>query len=95
MSQQHATLLQFFATWCYPCKVLTPIVNAVETKMNDQLQVSRIDIDQEEDLASRFHIMAVPTLVLMKDNTEIWRHTGVLPEQQLKTALGSALSGKL
>lgn len=63
--------------------------------MSDQLRVSRIDIDQEDDLASRFHIMAVPTLVLMKNNQEIWRHTGVLSEHDLKTALGSALSGKL
>lgn len=95
MSQQHATLLQFFANWCYPCKVLTPIVNTVESKMNDQLHVSRIDIDQEEDLTGRFHIMAVPTLVLMQDNQEIWRHTGVLSENELKTALETALSGKL
>ncbi|SJZ77341.1 thioredoxin 1 [Chitinophaga eiseniae] len=95
MSQQHATLLQFFANWCYPCKVLTPIVNAVESTMSDQLRVSRIDIDQEEDLAGRFHIMAVPTLVLMQDSQEIWRHTGVMSEHELKTALGTALSGKL
>ncbi|MBC9934176.1 thioredoxin family protein [Chitinophaga qingshengii] len=94
MSQQPAILLQFFATWCGPCKMLMPIVDSVATKMKDQLEVSRIDIDQEEELSGRFRIMAVPTLVLMKDNQEIWRQTGLLPESHLKTALEIALSGK-
>lgn len=98
MSQQTTgdspTLLQFFATWCRPCKVLSPIVDAIETKMSAQLQVARVNIDEEEGLTSRFQIMAVPTLVLMKNNQEIWRHTGVLSESNLKTALESALSAQ-
>ncbi|UIR54924.1 thioredoxin family protein [Sphingobacterium sp. SRCM116780] len=77
-------LLQFSAAWCGPCKMLTPIVNQVEQKINDLADVRRIDVDEEGELSIKFSIRAVPTLVLLdKNGTIFWRHTGLISEQDL------------
>ncbi|WP_160714881.1 thioredoxin family protein [Chitinophaga solisilvae] len=89
-----ATLIQFYATWCHPCKLLSPVVNTIEEKMSDTITVSRVDIDQEQEMTNQFHIMAVPTLVLLRGGREIWRHTGLLPEGNLRTAIAAAIAGR-
>lgn len=92
--ESQATLIQFFATWCHPCKILFPIVDAVGKKMKDRIHVNRVDIDSNPAMTDNFQVQAVPTLVLMKDGQEVWRHTGVLPESTLQHTLEAIITEK-
>lgn len=77
-------LLQFSAEWCGPCKMLTPIVDRVEPKINELADVKRLDVDKDREISLDFHIRGVPTLVLLdKDGAVYWRHTGLISEKDL------------
>ncbi|NML41343.1 thioredoxin family protein [Chitinophaga sp. G-6-1-13] len=83
-SEKKPVLLQFTATWCGPCKVLTPIINGLEEKVKAVVDIRRVDVDQESDLAGDFLIRGVPTLVLLDKNGGIhWRHTGLVSEKDI------------
>lgn len=76
-------LVDFYATWCGPCQMMTPILEQVNNLMKDQLQVVKIDTDKYPHLASQHGIQALPTLVLFKNGEPVERIEGVVPVQQL------------
>lgn len=73
------TLVDFFATWCGPCKMIAPVLEQLE-----DIDVIKVDVDEERDLAVKFGIQAVPTLVLIKDKQEIARTQGYHDLEDLK-----------
>jgi len=77
-------LLQFYAEWCYPCKMMMPVVNTLKVKLEDWLNVHQVDVDQQQELAIKYGIRSVPTFVVLKNNTEVWRSSGTLSEAALK-----------
>ena len=79
-------LLKFQADWCGPCKMQTSVLNQIKEKINVPIEV--IDIDIQMDLAREYDVRAVPTLVLINEEGEIKRHTGVLREPELLKFLG-------
>ena len=76
-------LLDFYATWCGPCKMLSPIIDDLSEDMS--LEVVKIDIDKNEDLVKEFGIMSVPTIVLLKDNKEVARNIGFITKNDLES----------
>ncbi|HEY9769355.1 MAG TPA: thioredoxin [Coleofasciculaceae cyanobacterium] len=76
-------LVDFYATWCGPCQMMTPILEQVGANLRDRLQVVKIDTDKYPNLASKYQIEALPTLVLFKDGQPAERIEGVLQAQQL------------
>jgi thioredoxin len=76
-------LVDFYATWCGPCRMIAPILDQVQTLLKDQLQVVKIDTDRYPELASQYEIHALPTLVLFKNGESVHRIEGVLPPEQL------------
>ncbi|MDB9315544.1 thioredoxin [Spirulina sp. CS-785/01] len=76
-------LVDFYATWCGPCKMMTPILEQVSQKMGDRVQVVKIDTDKYPKLASQYQIEALPTLVLFKNGQEAERIEGVVQTPQL------------
>ncbi len=76
-------LVDFYATWCGPCQMMTPILEQVGATLRDRLQVVKIDTDKYPNLASKYQIEALPTLVLFKDGQPAERIEGVLQAQQL------------
>lgn len=80
-------LLQFYAEWCYPCKMMTPVVNNLKVKLEDWLNVHQIDVDEQQDFAVKYGIRSVPTFVVLKNNKEVWRSSGTFAEAVLEELL--------
>ncbi len=76
-------LVDFYATWCGPCQMMTPILEQVGANLRDRLQVVKIDTDKYPNLATKYQIEALPTLVLFKDGQPAERIEGVLQAPQL------------
>jgi len=83
--------MDFSATWCGPCKMQKPILDEVEKKFKDQVEFKIIDVDQNRDLAKKYSIQAVPTLVIEKDDQVLKRFTGVTSADVLSSELQKAL----
>ena len=81
------TLLQFYAEWCAPCKMMMPVVNTLKEKLDDWLNVHQVDVDLHQELAVTYGIRSVPTFVVLKNNVEVWRSSGVLSEAALEQKL--------
>ncbi|MBQ2373908.1 MAG: thioredoxin fold domain-containing protein [Alistipes sp.] len=77
-------LVDFFAVWCGPCKVMHPVMDAVEAQMGATLDVIRLDVDNFEnhDVVSQFRINAVPTFILFYEGRQVWRRSGVMSESE-------------
>lgn len=76
-------LIDFYADWCGPCKVLEPILEEVSAEVNGKGKVIRIDVDKNQQIASQFQIRGVPTLILFKNGRQLWRQSGVTGKKQL------------
>ena len=80
-------LFDFFATWCGPCKMQTPIIEELAKKMGDVVEIRKIDVDQHMDLAEKYQIRVVPTLVIEKDGKIIQSLEGVTDAATLEKIL--------
>lgn len=83
-------LVDFFAEWCGPCKVLTPVLESVSKKVEGKVEIVKCDIDKFPDIASAFKVMSVPTLIYFKDGKGVTAMSGYLPEPQLMAWLDEA-----
>ena len=80
-------LVDFFATWCGPCKMMAPVLDRVALAKQGRAAVYKVDVDQEPELAQRFGVMSVPTLIVFKGGSIARQFVGVQPEQTLVEAL--------
>jgi thioredoxin len=88
-SSEIPVLVDFYATWCGPCQMMSPILEQVNAQMKDRLQVVKVDTDSYPQLASQHHIHALPTLVLFKNGQPVERIEGVVSAAQLVQRLQS------
>ncbi len=82
-------VVDFFATWCGPCKMLSPVYDSVETEMGNKAEFYKVDIDQSMELAERFVVTTVPTVIVFKDGKEMDRLVGFIPKESLKSKIES------
>jgi thioredoxin 1 len=80
-------VVDFHALWCSPCKIQSPILKEIATELRDRIKVIKIDVDQNSDIASRYNIQSVPTLIMFKNGKQIWRQSGVVSKNQLYNVL--------
>lgn len=76
-------LVDFFATWCGPCQMMAPLVEELAEEQSDVV-VCKVDVDEEEDLATRYRVMSIPTLLLFKKGELVAKNVGALSKDKLK-----------
>jgi thioredoxin 1 len=77
------TLIDFYATWCGPCKTMHPILDELKKHFGDKIRVLKIDVDKNQQIAEQLKIRGVPTLMLFKSGEKLWRESGVYPLNKL------------
>lgn len=80
-------LIDFSAEWCGPCKTLAPILKELASLMNGRIKILKIDVDKNQKIAAKYQIQGVPTLILFKAGTPVWRQSGVAPASQLQALI--------
>lgn len=76
-------LVDFFATWCGPCKMLGPILKEVKDNLEDRISIIKIDVDKNQELASQYQVRGVPTMILFQNGKQLWRQSGVLQKKDI------------
>ena len=82
MNSEKPVLLDFFASWCGPCRMVGPILDEIAEERED-IKVCKVDIDEQPELASRFRVMSVPTLMVMKEGKIVEQSIGARPKHQI------------
>ena len=82
-SKEKPVLVDFWATWCGPCKMLSPLVEELAGERSEQLNVAKIDVDENQAVSSQFGIMSIPTLILFKDGQPVKQLIGYMPKARL------------
>lgn len=81
-------LVDFHATWCGPCKMLSPIISSVAKTVGGNVRIVKIDVDKNQPLARTLGVRGVPTLILYREGKQVWRQSGVIQERELLQIIG-------
>lgn len=84
-------LVDFYATWCGPCKALSPIIDELKNEYQDRLDVLKVDIDENFQLAQKYSIQSIPTLIVFKNGVPFKTMKGFLPKNKINEMLNSAI----
>lgn len=87
ISEDKPVLVDFFATWCGPCRLQGPILEQVKSRIGDSASILKIDIDQNGPLAAEYNVRSVPTLILFKNGEAVWRAVGLQQADVLEQKL--------
>lgn len=87
INRNKPTLVDFYADWCGPCKMMPPILNEVKSNLGDQVNILKVDVDENKKAAHKYGIRSIPTLILFKNGKIVWRKTGVAQSQEIQQAI--------
>jgi len=86
-----AVLVDFWAEWCGPCKMLTPVLEELAGEYGDSLKIAKVNVDENPGLAQRYKVRSIPNLILIKDGEQIGQIVGALPKAELKSKIDNYL----
>ncbi|MBS4041330.1 MAG: thioredoxin [Flavobacteriales bacterium] len=87
INSEKPVLVDFFATWCGPCQMLSPILKEVKDSLGEDVSIIKIDVDKNQALAAQYQVRGVPTMLLFQKGKTLWRQSGVLSKQQIIQAI--------
>ena len=86
LKESKTVLLDFWASWCGPCRMVSPIIDEIANERAD-LKVGKVNVDEQPELAAKFGVMSIPTLIVFKNGEEVDRSVGALPKARLQALL--------
>ncbi len=83
INQSKPVLIDFYADWCGPCKMMAPILKQVKDNLGERVSIIKIDVDKNQGLAAKYQVRGVPTLMLFKNEKQLWRQSGVIQKDEI------------
>jgi thioredoxin 1 len=83
INSEKPVLVDFFATWCGPCKTLGPILKEVKENLGERISIIKIDVDKNQQVASQYQVRGVPTMILFQNGKQLWRQSGVVQKADI------------
>ena len=87
LNSKETVLIDFFATWCGPCKMLSPVIEEIDSELSGKVKVYKVDVDKSGDLASNFSIMGVPTVMVFNGGKAVDKLVGFQPKETLLSTI--------
>lgn len=94
IGESKPTLVDFFATWCGPCKMQAPILEEVKNAVGDKANVVKVDIDKNRNLATQYNVQSIPTLILFRNGEPVWRTVGLQQREMLVSKLNEYIGAE-
>jgi thioredoxin 1 len=91
LQSEKLVIVDFWATWCGPCRMLSPLLDEVEAEMADKIEVVKVNVDDADEIAMRFRIMSIPTLLFFKNGVNVDRSVGAMPKSALVDKINANL----
>lgn len=83
INTEKPVLIDFYATWCGPCQMLSPILKEVKESLGDRVSIIKIDVDKNQEIAASYQVRGVPTIMLFQNGKQLWRQSGVLSKGEI------------
>ena len=87
INSNQLVLVDFFATWCQPCKMMHPILEQVKEVLGDRIRIIKVDVDKNDVIANQYRIQSIPTLMLFRQGEQLWRTSGVVQKAELMATI--------
>ena len=87
LDAQGTVVIDFWAAWCGPCRMLSPILDTVAGE-HDEIKVGKVNVDEQQELAARFGVMSIPTLIVFKDGKKVKESVGLIPKEKVEELIG-------
>lgn len=91
---RETALVDFYADWCMPCKIFGPVLESLSEDLKGKVNCYKVNVDNDGEVASRFGVMSIPTVILFKDGSKVDSFTGSLPKEKVKSFIDKGLGGK-
>ena len=91
LQEEKLVIVDFWATWCGPCRMLSPLLDEVEEEMADKVEVVKVNVDDADEIAMRYRIMSIPTLLFFKNGQMVDRSVGAMPKSALVDKINANL----